>query len=81
MDRSNVLDYVYRFVGDFEKVNITINKAELSTILGALRVYQRCGMGDPANRSDDIHDIATDGDSVISLCAADIDALCERING
>lgn len=58
----------------------TINDAEHATILAALRFYQEKGMGDPANRSDAIHDIATNCDSVISLDAAGIDDLCERIN-
>lgn len=59
---------------------ISADAAELATILAALRFYQRAGQGDPANRSDDIHLIATDGDSQISLDAEGIDALCERIN-
>jgi hypothetical protein len=53
---------------------------ELSTILAALRFYQEKGQGDPANRSDEIHDLATSGDEVTSLDDAGIDALCERIN-
>lgn len=53
---------------------------ELSTILAALRFYQENGQGDPANRSDDIHDIATDGGEITSLDDAGIDVLCERIN-
>ena len=59
---------------------ISVDAAELATILAALRFYQRAGQGDPANRSEDIHLIATDGDSQISLDAEGIDAICERIN-
>ena len=59
---------------------ISVDAAELATILAALRFYQREGQGEPANRSDDIHLIATDGDSQISLDAEGIDAICERIN-
>lgn len=54
--------------------------AELSTIIAALRFYQERGMGDPANRSDDIHEIATCGDECVSLDADAIDELCEAIN-
>ena len=54
--------------------------AERATVLAALRFYQAAGMGDPDNRSDDIHDIATDGGNVISLNADAIDALCDRLN-
>jgi hypothetical protein len=57
-----------------------INDAEHATILAALRFYKESGMGDPSNRSDIIHDIATNCDTVISLDADAIDALCERIN-
>lgn len=59
---------------------ITIDQAQLSTILAALRMYQAAGCGEPGNRSDDIHEIATDGGTQISLDADGIDALCEQIN-
>ena len=59
---------------------ISVDAAELATILAALHFYQRKGQGEPANRSDDFHLIATDGDSQISLDAEGIDTLCERIN-
>ena len=59
---------------------ISVDPAELATILAALRFYQQEGQGEPSNRSDDIHVIATDGDAQISLDAAGIDTLCERIN-
>jgi len=52
-----------------------------ATILAALRFYQEKGMGDPANRSEAIHEIATCGDTEISLDADGIDGLCESING
>lgn len=57
-----------------------IEPAEMATILAALRFYQEKGQGDPDNRSDDIHEIATRGDAVVSLDAAAIDDLCERLN-
>ena len=59
---------------------ISVDPAELATILAALRFYQQEGQGEPSNRSDDIHVIATDGDTQISLDAAGINTLCERIN-
>ncbi|KAA0573418.1 hypothetical protein [Azospirillum sp. Sh1] len=57
-----------------------ITNQERDTILAALRFYQSKGMGDPFNRPDDIHDIATNGGDGISLDDAGIDALCERLN-
>ena len=51
-----------------------------NTILAALRYYQENGQGDPDNRSDAIHDIATDGDTDISMDDDGIDELCEEIN-
>lgn len=62
------------------QTTISVDAAELATILAALRFYQREGQGELANRSDDIHQITTDGDTQISLGAEGIDALCERIN-
>jgi len=59
---------------------LTVSEQELATILAALRFYQRCGQGDPANRSDEIHEIATNCDSVTSLNESDIDELCLKIN-
>ena len=47
-----------------------------NTILAALRFYQQNGQGEPFNRSDDIHEIATGGDSEVSLDDAGIDDLC-----
>lgn len=58
-----------------------LTDADLATILAALRFYQQAGQGDPDNRSDDIHEIATNGGEVMSSLDADgIDDLCERIN-
>jgi hypothetical protein len=53
---------------------------ELNTILAALRFYQAKGQGDPANRSDEIHAIATDDDADISMDEDGIDGLCESLN-
>jgi len=54
--------------------------ADRATILAALRFYQEKGQGEPFERSDAIHDIATNGGEVVSLDAAGIDDLCERLN-
>lgn len=62
------------------KVKVKLTEQELDTILAALRYYQGMGMGEPSNRSDDIHDIATNGGKGISLNGEGIDALCERLN-
>lgn len=59
---------------------MTFDTQDVATILAALRFYQASGMGDPAMRSDAIHDIATDGGKVTSMDAAGIDDLCDRIN-
>lgn len=56
------------------------DKQDLNTVLAALRFYQQQGMGDPSNRSDEIHAIATDGDTDISMDGGGIDALCEHLN-
>ena len=53
---------------------------DVNTILAALRTYQEAGYGEPCNRPERIHDIATDGDNDTSLDSAGIDDLCERIN-
>ncbi len=60
-------------------ITLNVNECELATILAALRYYQQQGLGDPANRPNEIHEIAAD--CVSSLDDAGIDALCERING
>lgn len=63
------------------KINdIAVDDQEHATILAALRYYRMNGQGNALNRSDMIHDIATNGGDVISLSAEAIDALCERIN-
>lgn len=59
---------------------IRVEREELATILAALRFYQERGQGEPENRSEAIHDIATHGEELISLDAAAIDELCERLN-
>ncbi len=58
----------------------TLDRAELSTILAALRTYQRAGYSEPDNRHPEIHDIATCGGEVISLDDTAIDRLCEQLN-
>lgn len=62
---------------------IVINETELATILAALRYYQQEGLGDPANRPDEIHDIATSNEDVEIMSSLDdegIDQLCEHLN-
>ena len=57
-----------------------VSNAEHNTIMAALRYYQEKGQGEPSNRSDAIHDLATGGDEDISLNDEGIDDLCERLN-
>lgn len=52
----------------------------VSTVLAALRYYQREGQGDPANRDEWTDDLATAGGSAVSLDDAGIDALCVAFN-
>lgn len=59
---------------------LCLNSQDRNTILAALRYYQSRGMGEPGNRSDEIHDIATNGDTDISMDSDGIDELCQRIN-
>ena len=61
-------------------IHLQVSEAEFHTILAALRFYQQQGQGDPANRSDAIHELATNADEVVSLDDEGIDQLCERIN-
>lgn len=60
---------------------IALDREELSTVLAALRYWQENGLADdPYLRSDALHEIATDGGELTSLCSNGIDRLCERIN-
>lgn len=62
-------------------LTITVSDEEFYTLLATVRFYQELGQGDPFNRSDRIHDLATNaGEVLASLDEAGIDALCERIN-
>lgn len=59
---------------------INVDKQGLNTILAALRFYQANDQGNPNSRSDDIHDIATNGEQDTSLDASGIDILAYMIN-
>ena len=63
-----------------KKFTITVAGAELATVLAALRFYQQSGMADPANRSDAIHDIATDYERIVSLDSDAIGSLIEKLD-
>lgn len=63
-----------------DSVLVIGTREDRNTILAALRFYQDHGMGEPANRSDAIHDLATNGEEDISYDADDINDLCERVN-
>jgi hypothetical protein len=58
---------------------LKVDAPEKATILAALRHYQTDGYGEPDNRPDDIHEIACDGNEVISLDAEGIGKLFNRI--
>jgi hypothetical protein len=61
-------------------VQLAVSDQEFHTILAALRYYQFMGQGDPENRNDYIHNIATNSDETTSLDAEGIDALCCWLN-
>lgn len=67
-------------------IQITVHDQEFHTIIAALRYYQEQGLGNPANRPDEIHALATNAHAVweegdvTSLDDEGIDALVERIN-
>lgn len=63
-----------------DQTNLSVTNQEHATILAALRYYQENGQGEPHNRSDAIHDIATNGGAVVSMDADGIDDLCQKIN-
>lgn len=52
------------------------DRRAVATILAALRFWQREGLHSGGHE----HDIATDNETLIPMNAAEIDALCERIN-
>lgn len=56
-----------------------LSREQHATMLAALRFYEEKGQGNPANRSDAIHDIATNGDDVVSLDDGGIDELIEHL--
>jgi hypothetical protein len=58
---------------------IEVNHSELATIRAALRLYVNEGCGDPMNRDDEIHDIATDDGPAISLDDDGIEDLDARL--
>jgi hypothetical protein len=49
------------------------------TLIAALRFWQEKGMCQPVNRSDEMQDLATNGDEVTSLCDVDVDRLVEDL--
>lgn len=63
------------------EVYASFDEAEHATVIAALRFYQEHGQGEPANRSDATHDLATNcGEVFSSLDDEGIDTLVERLN-
>lgn len=58
---------------------MTLTNQERFTILAALRFYELHQQGDPNNRTDEIHDLATGDDTEISLDQPGIAELFNRI--
>jgi hypothetical protein len=55
-------------------------RAEFHTILAALRSYQERGLGEFANSSAEIYELASSGGKVNPLNSDAIDRFCEGIN-
>jgi hypothetical protein len=66
-------------VGDDDEIEITVTAQQRATLVAALRFYQMNGQGDPDHRRDEIHELATADDAVISLDAAGIGKLFNLI--
>lgn len=58
---------------------LNIDEAERATLRAALRHYLDDGLGEPANRTDEIHDLATDGGNQISLDESGVRELIEQL--
>jgi hypothetical protein len=61
-------------------IELHVEEPEFHTILAALRFYQEHRQYDPAQRSAWIETIATNCGQAVSLDAAGIDRLCQRLN-
>jgi hypothetical protein len=68
------------YLAEHGLTRVDLTKAQLDTILGALRYYQRAGMGEPAKRPDWLQEIVAPDIDSTSLDASGIDELCEQIN-
>jgi hypothetical protein len=58
----------------------TLDAQQLATLRAALDYYRMAGQGDPAERSDHTHDLATNYDQEISLNADGIEELFEQVS-
>lgn len=56
-----------------------LDHQEISTIIAALRFYQEYDQGNPDKRSNWIHNIATDGDSTVSLDDCGVSQLVDKL--
>ena len=60
---------------------LSVSQADLATMLGVLRWYQRNGpIDDPADGPEWLRDIITSRDELVPLDSKGIDELCKRIN-
>lgn len=57
-----------------------LDTQQQATVAAALRYYRSAGQGEPYNRDDATHALATDGDKVVSLDARGIDELFAYIH-
>ncbi len=68
-------------MNDTDVICIRITGQEFHTVLAALRYYQMQGLGDPAYRPLEIHEIATNASNLIaSLDTEGIRQLCVALN-
>ncbi|CAE6821084.1 hypothetical protein R70006_06200 [Paraburkholderia domus] len=78
-EAKSLLDRIDAAVSSLDPgtVLIPVAQTQHATMIASLRFYQEKGMGEPDNRSDAIHDLATNGDALVSLDDEGIDALVE----
>ena len=60
---------------------LVVSSDEYNNMLAAMRYWQEQGQCEPDNRSEDMHDIATNEGEGQSLSLDEMDALIDRLQG
>ena len=58
---------------------LDLDDQETATVLAALAHYLATGQGEPSNRTDAVHCLATASDDVVSLDSEGVEALAVRV--